>query len=218
MFGFEVLDLLLAADDEGQCGCLHAADAEHLSPFGAVFECVEPRGVHTQQPVADGAAESGLVERLVFVLGLEAVEALADGLLSERGDPQPLDGTAGGGFLHDPSLDELTFLAGIAAVDDAVGFLHEGLYGMELLFVGLVVYQLDAETWRYHGQAAQGPWFPHLGIVVRFLEGAQVSECPGYLITVALHVAVMAAVGSKDFGYLACYARLFGYADYHLIS
>ena len=59
-FGAEVLDFELAMDDEGQRGGLHAADGEGLCTLASVvvakLQGVEARGVHAQQPVADGTA------------------------------------------------------------------------------------------------------------------------------------------------------------------
>ena len=59
--------------------------------------------------------------------------------------------TSGFGHLHHPPLYELTLLSGVTAVDDAVGLGHEFLDDCKLLFDALVVYELDAESWRNHG-------------------------------------------------------------------
>ena len=112
----------------------------------SIFERVEARGVHAQCPVADGAAESGFIEALVFPLVLERLKAFADGLFGQRADPQPLHGTFCSGLLHDPSLYEFTFLTGIAAVDDAVCRLHQLLDDGKLFFHAFVLFQLDAKA------------------------------------------------------------------------
>ena len=63
LLGDEVLYLQLAVDDECQRGGLHPPDGQHLPPL-AILQGVQARGVHAQQPVADGPAQPGLVERL----------------------------------------------------------------------------------------------------------------------------------------------------------
>ena len=211
----EVLYLEVAVDDHGQRGGLHAAYAEHLALGGGEAEGVEACGVHAEQPVADGAAEARLVEALVFALRLEVGEGLADGLFGEAADPEALHGAGGFGLLHHPALDELALLAGIAAVDDAVGGLHEALDDVELLLVALVGDELDAEARRYHGQRAEAPPLPVVAVVLRLLEGAEVAEGPGHLVAVALHVAVVRGVGPQHLGNLARHTGLLSNADNH---
>ena len=66
-FGLEIVDLLLAIDDECEGRGLYASDGEHLTVL-AVFQRIEPGGIHSQEPVADGAREASQVERLVICL------------------------------------------------------------------------------------------------------------------------------------------------------
>lgn len=87
LLGLEVLDLEVAVDDHGEGGGLHTTDGEHLALCLAVAEGVEACGVHAEEPVADGAAEAGFVERLVLVLGFEVGEAFADGFVGHGVDP-----------------------------------------------------------------------------------------------------------------------------------
>jgi hypothetical protein len=54
--------------------------------------------------------------------------------------------------VHHPALDELTFLAGVTTVDDAVGFLHQSLDNGELFFDALIFDELNAKALRNHGQ------------------------------------------------------------------
>ena len=89
-----------------------------------------------------------------------STEAFADGFFGQGGDPKTRDGASGAGFLHHPALDELALLAGIPAVDDAVGLLHQLFDDVELFGDGGTIDELDAETGRNHGQAAQRPRFP----------------------------------------------------------
>ena len=54
------------------------------------------------------------------------------------------------GFLHDPSLDEFAFLAGITTVDNLVGRCHERLNNFKLATYAFVIYNLYAEFGREH--------------------------------------------------------------------
>ena len=81
-FRLEVFDFQLAVDDESQRGGLDPSDAQHLASL-CVFQRVEPRGVHAQSPVTDGAAQSGFVERLVFALVFQVAESFTDGFFRE---------------------------------------------------------------------------------------------------------------------------------------
>ena len=52
----EVLDSLLALDDEGEGGGLYASDGEGLlAVAAAIAEGIESGGIHPEEPVADGA-------------------------------------------------------------------------------------------------------------------------------------------------------------------
>ena len=158
-FWLEVFNLLLAVDNEGERGCLHPSDAEHL-PVLSVFEGIEPGGIHAENPVADGTAESGEIEGLILLLVLQLTESLADGLIGHRRNPESLHGTFGLRFLHHPSLDEFSLLSGVTAVDNAVGSLHQSLDDGKLLGHSLVVDEFDAEALRNHRQCREAPVFP----------------------------------------------------------
>ena len=188
---------------------------QHLSALGSVFEGVKPGGVHAQQPVAYGAAESCLVERLVVVLRLQVGKPFADGFVCHRRDPQPFHWAMGLGLLHHPTLYQFTLLAGIAAVHYAVGGLHQSLDGIELLGVALVVDELDAETFGNHGQGVEAPRLPPWRIVVGLFQGAEVAVGPRHLIPVPFHVAVMARGSPQYAGYVAGHRWFLGNTDYH---
>lgn len=102
------------------------------------------------------------------------------------------------GTLHDPALDEFTFLAGIAAVDDGVGMLHEALYGVELFLIGRAADELDAEAVGDHGQVVEVPGPPPRGVVLWLFEGTKVAEGPGDLVAIAFHIAVVLDIGAQD--------------------
>ena len=73
-------------------------------------------------------------------------EAVTDGFFRQGGDPEPLDGTADFSQLHDPSLDELSFLSCITAVDDGVGLGEELLDDAELFLDACLWDELDTES------------------------------------------------------------------------
>ena len=152
---------------------------------------------------------------MVVALVLECLKALADGLLGQGGYPQALHRTFSTSLLHHPALDEFTLLPGIAAVDDAVGGLHEFLDDGELLLDALVVLQLDAETGRNHRQLRQAPGLPQRRILAGFLQLAEVAEGPGDLIAVAFEEAATVLLGSQHIGYITCYRWFLGDTDDH---
>ena len=212
--GLEILDFLLAVHDERERGRLHATYAQHL-PVLAVFQRVEARGVHAEQPVANGAAQSGEIERLVFVLTFQFGETLADGLVGHRRNPQSLHGAFRARFLHHPALNQFTLLAGVATVNDAVGLLHEPFDDGKLLLDAVVVDEFDAEARRQHRKRTQRPAFPLFGVVVRLLQRTQVAEGPRHLIAVALHVFLVVGCGADDSRDVATYAGFLCDANNH---
>ena len=158
-FRHKMVYLVLSVHNERQRGGLHPAYAEHL-PVLSVFEGIEPGGIHAENPVADGTAESGEIEGLILLLVLQLTESLADGLIGHRRNPESLHGTFGLRFLHHPSLDEFSLLSGVTAVDNAVGSLHQSLDDGKLLGHSLVVDEFDAEALRNHRQCREAPVFP----------------------------------------------------------
>ena len=216
-FRLEMVYLVLAFHDEGQRRRLHPSDAERLATLFAVavFQCVQACGVHAQQPVTDGATESGFIERLVFLLRMQGLESFADALFGERRNPQPVNGTLGTRLLHDPTLDQFALLSRIAAVHDALGLAHELFDHGKLLPDTAVLFQADAKALRNHGQRAQAPPFPERGVVFGIFQFTQVAVGPGHLVTVAFKVACVAGVRSQYDGYFLCHTGLFCNANYH---
>ena len=180
-----------------------------------VLQSVKTGGVHAQNPVADGTAQSGNVQRLVFVLVLERIEALAYSLIGHRRNPQSLDRTLRSSLLHHPSLNQLTLLAGVTAVDYAVGGLHESLYNGKLSFYAVVVNKLDTETWWNHRQRRKAPMLPHVGIVVRFLQRTKMAEGPRHLVAITLHISIMGTRCAQYSSYIFGYTWFLGYTDNH---
>ena len=215
--GLEVVYLLLAVDDEGECGCLHTTDAEHLSVL-PVLDGIEARGIDAEQPVADGTRESGEVERLIFRLVLQLGKALTDGFVGHRRYPQSAHGALGLCLLHHPPLYELSLLAGVTTVDDAVGSLHQPLDDGKLLLHAFVFLQAYAELRGNHGQRRQVPRTPHGGIVLGHLQFTKMAEGPCHLIAVAFIEAVTAGRRSYDAGYVSGNTGFLCYTNKHTIN
>ena len=83
LLGDKMLDFLLALHNQGQGGSLHPPDGEHLFVL-SVLQGIEACSVHPQRPVADGTAQSCLVQRLEFGLVFQVCEPVTDGLLGQR--------------------------------------------------------------------------------------------------------------------------------------
>ena len=215
-FGNEVVDFLLAVYDEGKGRGLHPADAEHLSVL-TVFQCVKSGGVHAENPVADGAGKSGKIERLIFPLVFQFLESLLDGFIGHGRNPQSLDRAFCLRLLHHPSLDKLSFLSGVTAVDDAVGSLHQFLDGSKLLLDAFIVDELDAETLWNHRQRRKAPMFPHRSIIIRFLQLTKVAEGPCYLVTITFHITVACRGSPDDSGDILSHTRFLCYTNYHVL-
>ena len=156
LFRNKILDFFLAVDDEGQCRSLYASDGKHLLVL-SVFQGIQAGCIHAQGPVADGPAQSGLIQRLEFLLVFQVGKAFADGFFRQGRNPQALDRAFGSGFLHHPPLDQFSFLSGIPAVDDHFGLSHQAFDDMELFLDTRIVNQFDTEAGRNHRKAAETP-------------------------------------------------------------
>ena len=118
VLGNEVADSEFALHHHGERGRLHAADGEVL----AVGERVGAGEVHADQPVGAAAAAGGVGEAVVVAAGAERVEAFADGVGGERGDPQAAHRLGALRGFVDVAEDELALAAGVRGADDAGDF------------------------------------------------------------------------------------------------
>ena len=210
-------DFQLPVDNQGQRRGLHPSDGKHLTVL-PVLHRIEPRGVHAQQPVTDGPAQSRLVERLEIRVVVQLGKALADGLFRQRRYPQTLHRAMRSRLLHHPPLDKFPFLPGIAAVDNHVRGLHQALDDAELLLVCGIVYQLDAKARGNHRQILQAPLLPVGCVFMRLLQRTKVPEGPRHLISVSLNVSVFLLPRPQHVGDIACHGGLLGNAYYHSVS
>ena len=214
----EVLNLVLAFDNKSEGWGLYATNAEDLAvlahPFGKA-QGISAGGIHTEQPVANSTHESRLVEVLVLALVLEFLEALADSIFGERRDPEAFDGYTTARLLIHPTLDELSLLPGITAVNNFGGLSNEVLDGVELLDDALVVGHLDAKALGYHGQRGHVPALPLLVILVGIEQSAEVSKRPGDTIPIAFHIAVTRGGSTQHASNIASHGGFLGYTEDH---
>ena len=222
-FGLEVLNLVLSLHDHGERGSLHAPYGEGLRSATAIvvaiFEGVEAGGIHAQEPVANGATESGFIESLIVALGAQTGKTFADGFFGHGGNPESFYRTGGTGFLHHPSLYEFSLLPGIAAVDDALGFGKELFDDVKLFFHAF--FESYAEPLGHHGEGCERPGFPVGGILLGIFEFAEVSKGPRDLISVAFVVTGIAPHPvvvrcADDFGDVGGYRRFLSNTNYHI--
>ena len=121
----------------------------------SITKGVESCGIHAKEPVAGCPGDACIVEVVVLTLVFKVSEAVPDGLFREGGYPQPLDGTADFGQLHDPTLDEFSFLSGITAVDDGVGLGEEFLDDIKLFLDAGLRDEPDAEAVGNHREVCE---------------------------------------------------------------
>ena len=213
---------MLSLHDHGEGGCLHASDGEGLRAATAIvvaiFKGVEAGGIHAQEPVANGTAESGFIEPLIVALGAQTGKTFADGFFGHGGNPESFHRTGGTSFLHHPSLYEFSLLPGVTAVDDALGFGKELFDDVELFFHAF--FESYAESLGHHGEGCERPGFPVGGIFFRIFEFAEVSKGPRDLISVAFVVTGIAPHPvvvrcADDFGNVGGYRRFLSNTNYH---
>src|SRR5665648_472048 len=62
------------------------------------------------------------------------------------------------------------------------------------------------------------PWFPSRGIIGGFFERAQMTECPGHLISVSFKISVSSEISSNDLSEFFGHAGLFGNTNFHELN
>ena len=148
--------------------------------------------VDADDPVRLRAAECRFIEAVIVLAVPEMPEALADGGVLQRADPQTLEGLGASGFVVDQPEDQLTLASCIGCADqlgDAL-VLHESGQHLELLC--FVLRDLKHPAFRNNGQIV----IPPLGIPLIVGAGVcqlhQMTEAPRNDVIAALHVAALA--------------------------
>ena len=205
---------MLPLDHQGKRRGLHTAYRKH-SASQAVLDGVQPRGVQAEYPVADGAAQSGSIQRFQVFMLTEMGESILYRVVGQRRNPQTLHRLSAFGLLHHPPLYKLTLLSGIAAVDDFVGLLNQRFYDAELAFYARVLNQLYAEPVRNHRKRPECPSFPFGTVVVRLLKCAEMAESPRNAVASAFIITVATTRRPQYGGDVFPYRRLLRDTEYH---
>ena len=203
---YEVLIRIEPVADHAQDGCLYAAEGERALVAGGEAECAG--SVEADKPVglAAGVCRGG--KGVVFMTGLQLPETLADGLVRQGRDPEPVEGSSALQVFVDIPEDELSFTAGIGCNDNHIRpveevFEHLHLLGDEcvhLLCLGFAAiddmgFPRLGDHWEFCSRKS------HL---FRGIKSHEVAEGPGYAITVPFEVAVrflaVRGVGSDNLG------------------
>ena len=115
----ELLDLLLALDQDGERRRLHAADGRQMeSPRFGIERRHRARRIDADKPVGLGAANRGVRQREHFPVTAQLAETLADGRRSHRLQPQAFNRLGGFGVIHDVAKNQLAFAPGVARVEE----------------------------------------------------------------------------------------------------
>ena len=206
VFGDEGADGEFAFDDHGEGGGLDAADGEVF----AVGEGVGAGEIHADEPIGAAAAAGGVGEGVVIGGGAELVEAFADGVGGERGDPEAADGFIGAGGLVDIAEDEFAFAAGVGGADDLgdAGGGEDFADGFEL-GLGLFVDD-EGPLAGEHGEGVAAPLAPGGIDLGGFGEGGEVADGPGDHVAIAVEEAIALAGSAEDLGNIAGDRGFFG--------
>ncbi len=211
VLGDEVADGQFALDEHGERGGLDAADRESSLVVG---QGVGAREIHADQPIGAAAAAGGIGERIVVGAGAERVEAFADGVGSERGDPEAADGLVAMGGFVDVAEDQFALAAGVGGADysrDARG-VRIRAHGFELV-LGFFVDD-ERPLARQHGQEVAAPVLPFGVDLVGLREGGQMADGPSDYVAVAVEVAFALLAGAENAGDIAGDGGLFGEHSY----
>ena len=207
IFRHEIADGQFALHQHGQRGSLHAPHGEILH---VVRQGVGAREVHAHQPVGPAAAARGVGQGIVVAAGPQRVEALADGVGRERGDPQAAERLGALRGLVDVAEDQLAFAAGVGGAHDARDFgrVEDLAHHLELVFGLFVDHQRPLGG--QHGQQVAPPLPPFRPDLVRLRQRGQVADGPGDHVAVAVQVAVAFIAGAQHARDIARHRRLLG--------
>ena len=206
LFGDEGADGEFAFDDHRERRGLHPSYGE----FFVVGEGVGAGEVHADEPVGAGATAGGVAEAVVIVGGLDFIEAFADGVGGEGGDPEAVDGLLGLGGVVDVAEDEFAFASGVGGADDPVDFgrIHDFAEGFELALRFVV--DNKGPFGGEHRKRISPPLLPFGVDFVGLGERDEVADGPGDDVAGAVEIAIAFLVGTEDFGKVSRDGGFFG--------
>ena len=145
----KILDLLLTIHYKSKSRSLDPSYRKDLS-VRTIFKRVQTGSVHSKEPISDRPAQSGSIKRFKIFLITQIIKAFTHSVICQRAHPQALHRFFTARFLHDPPLDQFTFLAGITAIYHLVAIDYKIAYRIKLLFNTAVILQFDTEFLRNH--------------------------------------------------------------------
>jgi len=197
-------------DHDRQGRRLHAA---HGGQEEAAALAVEgghgTRAVDTDQPVGFGAAAGSVGQRQHLLVLAQAGEAVADGLLRHRLQPQALDRLLRLGLLRDQAEDQFPFAPRVAGVDQAgdILALDQAVQHLQARF-GLGN-GAQVEMRGDHRQVGEAPFAALDLVLVRGGDLDQVAHGRRQHVLVVLEVLVVLGKPPEGTRNVGCHRRLF---------
>ena len=204
-------DLRLALYKQCQSRGHDAADVERLP----IQQGEMPRGVDAHQPVRLRAAKGGLIQRVIFAGGLQALEALADGAVLHGGNPQALNGFLAARQQIYEAKNQLALAPRVRGADQAfhARVLHELFQNRKLLFGSFADFVLP---WvGQDGQILLAPLGVAFVIAGRGSQFDQMADAPGHEIAVPFQIAVFLLRRAENSGDGAGNRRFFANDQFH---
>ena len=178
--------------------------------------------VHAHQPVGLRAAVGGGIQAVVLRTVFQFLQPFPYGLVGQRGDPQAAERfrTLQKGVY--PAEDKFPLATGIGSHDDAVTLGEHAVDDLQLFRGGDVrdhapvrAYLAGDQAERYgqHRQVLRRRF--RVTVNVRHGQRHEVSQRPGYYVSVAGTVAVISCISPDYTGYVQAYARFFCDDCYH---
>ena len=142
---------------------------------------------------------------------LQFLEALSDGLFSERTDPKALERLL---FTFGPcqniSKNELSFTAGIRSANDFVGLFEKPYDCIQLILYRFFRSLTQLKIRGDHGERIDAPRLPFRLVFFWLLKLDKVSKGPGYCPVATLQIPVSARCRIEVLGNVASDGRLLG--------
>ena len=114
VFGNEAPESNFPINDHGQGRGLHPPDRKLL----VVDNRIGTRKIHADKPISSASAAGGVRQSIVLAPWTKLVEPVADGVRSQRGNPEPADGLSAPRRLIDVAEDQFSLSPGICRTDD----------------------------------------------------------------------------------------------------
>ena len=159
-------NLLLAFDEDGQRGRLHATDGGLVEAAALGVEGGHhARAVDADQPIGLAAASGGVGQRKHLGVAAQAGEAVPDGGGRHRLEPESLDRLPGVGVADDVAKDQFPLAPGVAGVDERGHVLPLGEFGQDFEPLLIPLNRLQVEVRRDDRKIGKGP-LAFLGLVL----------------------------------------------------